>query len=312
MTWSGGIVPYGEFSVVIPLGITVTLARSVFELKLKTCDIFGSLVLGSNSSSFTFNYPPNIIVHSDGILQDMTTNKRLIVPVLSLITLHPGGKLSGSGTVLQIYTKTSGIIQLGSTVALALSGPFTCGILSSGVPLSFNKVTFIAVQSGNFKAGSTYLGGLAPTNDICTLVGGCGVSIGPGVTLSTGDLDGELNINIDEITVDSTAILSLGTAGSSGGFKFRYPLQLKIYGQLAYACLGGGIYIPTASAINFYLGSRMTSTVSVFIQVYNTLTGANIGLRRILGLSVFGPMFFTISITGTISISIVGKWRVLR
>ena len=58
----------------------MTLARASLEIRMKTCNVFGSLVLGSGSPSFTFNYPPNIIIHSGGVLQDLTSSKLVAEP----------------------------------------------------------------------------------------------------------------------------------------------------------------------------------------------------------------------------------------
>jgi hypothetical protein len=284
----------------------VTLARTSLEIQLKTCDVFGSLVLGSGNPSFTFNYPPNIIIHSGGVLQDLTSSKQIYIPPSSLVTLYPGGALSSAGTILQTFSSLPAASSAGASVALPLSGPFTCGILPDGTLRSFNKVTFITTMSGDFTSGSTFLGGMAPTAEISSLVDGCGIDVPKGFTLSTADLNGVLNMKIDVITVLLGGILQLCTPGSKSGFKFMYRVQLLIWGQLSSVCGGGGIFLPPGSAMNFYPGGKFISLESTFIQVFDITSGLNIGTELLLDILINGPYFITISLSGDISISIIG------
>jgi len=126
-----------------------------------------------------------------------------------------------------------------------------------------------------------------------------------GYTLTTGDLNGVLNIQFDEIDVVSGASFQLGTSSSSAGFQFNYAVQLDAYGTLGFVgTSGAGIYIPTGSAFDFYGGSSFTSQVATYIQVYNSLTGANIGSSLSLSTSFSGPYYVTVSSNGTVSISV--------
>ncbi|CAF5125505.1 unnamed protein product, partial [Rotaria socialis] len=76
------------------------------------------------------------------------------------------------GTVLQIFQ--GGVVRASFTVTSA-SGPFTCGMLADGSIQTYNSVTAIAVMSGDFTAAGTFLGGFAPSADICS--GGCGIQV---------------------------------------------------------------------------------------------------------------------------------------
>ena len=125
-----------------------------------------------------------------------------------------------------------------TTTQLPQFSPFTCGILP-GRQLSDRLVTFIAIQSGSFTTGSVYLGGFAPSNGLCALVGGCGIGVVSGVVLSTADLDGKLDIQINTIFVESNATLSLGTPNQPGGFRFRNPVRIDVYGVVALVSSNG-------------------------------------------------------------------------
>jgi hypothetical protein len=303
LTWTNGIVPFSGCSVVIPAGITVTLARSVLEFPVNTFDIYGSIAFGSGSSSFTFNYPPSIIVHSGGIIQDLTSSRRFLIPSSSFLVIYNGGGFSSAGTVIQSYTSSG----LGSSVTVTTAaGPFTCGVLPDGTLLSFTEVTYIVTQSGGFTFGSTYLGGFAPSTEGCS--SGCGLYVPSGYVLSTSDLNGVLGLQVDQIFVAVGGRFELGTVGLSSGFRFSYPCRIDVYGTLAFVgSLGGGIYIPGGSFINFFPGAIFTSTVVTFIQIIDAVTLVNIGVRFTLATLISGPYFITISITGIISISVIGR-----
>ena len=302
LTWADGIVPYGDCSVVISAGVTVTLARSELEIRVKKFDVFGNLALGSGSATFKFLFATNILIRAGGILQDMTTEKRILVAAGSLVTILPGGRVSSSVTVLQTFSATG----LGASVVLPSSGPFTGGVLASGVILSYNKVTFIAIASGGFTSGDTFLGGEPPSADICSSTVACGVAVTAGVTLSTADLNGKLDLNIDLISVVAGAVLELGTPGSSAGFKFKNKIKLDVFGKLAAVFSGGGIRLPFGSILGIRGGATFTSLIISFIQSFNSLTDADVGPPVVLPLFFSGPLFYQISSTGLIVITITG------
>jgi hypothetical protein len=78
-------------------------------------------------------------------------------------------------------------------------------------------------------------------------------------------------------------------------------------GSLTFVGSGGGIFIPSSSAFNFFGGGIFTSTfASAFIQVFSLTTGLSIGTPEILGSSFSGPYFITISVDGGFLISVNG------
>jgi hypothetical protein len=303
-TWLDGVVPFARCSIVISAGITVTIARAALTFPLKKFDIYGVLRCGDGHTSFQFNYATHIFVHSGGVVEDLTSTKHFLLPGNSHITSYSSGSFGSVGTVIQTYFSAS----LGNSITInSPSGSFTCGILLSGSVLSFPRITFIAIESGGFLSGDTYLGEIAPSIDICS--DGCGVYIAPGVTLSTADLDSKLDIDIVQIDVALGATVELGTSGSNKGFRFKFPIEFNVFGALSFICSGGGIYIPgghgTRSGINFFYGSSFTSIVETFIQIFDILTGDNIGAPLILPTVLTGPYFVIITIDGTIIINVI-------
>jgi hypothetical protein len=313
-TYLGGMAPTpsicGPMSpceLYVPPGYTLTTTdlNGVLNMNFAIINVAsgGTLQCGSGNSPFTFNYPVNIIVNSQGVIQFLTSNPTLLLPPSSIITLYAGGSFSTTGVVVQTYTSAGP----GSSVTFNTPmGPLTCGILPSGTVVMFNMVTFICIKNGPFTSGPTYLGGMAPTPSICGPMSPCELYVPQGYTLTTTALNGVLNMNFAIIYVAPGGTLQLGMPGSNAGFGFTYAVQLNVYGTLSFACSGGGINIPPNSEVNFYSGGSFTSIVVTFIQVYNPSTNVNIGQPMPLQISFSGPYFITITITGTIYTSTTG------
>ncbi|CAM4833497.1 unnamed protein product [Rotaria magnacalcarata] len=284
--WADGIVPYGNCSVAITAGFTVTLPRPAMEIRMRQCDVYGALALGSGSSTFTFNFPSNIMVRSGGMIEDQTSNKNFLFPSNSIMTILSGGRFAAAGTILQTYNSNGP----GTSVTLrSASGPFTCGMLPDGSVQSYNSVTFIAIQSGGFTSGGTFLGGVAPSSDVCSA--GCAIRVAAGIMLSTADLNGVMTLSIDSIYVSLGATLQLGTPGSSSGFKFLSAIILDIFGQMSFVASGGNIMLPPNSNFDIAAGGAFRSSISISIQIFNPRTGLNIGSPQILGTSITDGTF---------------------
>ncbi|CAF4971696.1 unnamed protein product, partial [Rotaria socialis] len=201
------------------------------------------------------------------------------------------------GTVLQIFQ--GGVVRASFTVTSA-SGPFTCGMLADGSIQTYNSVTAIAVMSGDFTAAGTFLGGFAPSADICS--GGCGIQVIGGVTLSTAGLHGVLNFEITSITVAIGATFQLGTPGATTGFKFQFSIKLSILGDMSFVGSGGFIMLPPGSEFNIAAGGGFSSSISVSIQIFNPLTGLAIGPLQTLGTLISGGTFtLTVSASGSVA-----------
>jgi len=160
--------------------------------------------------------------------------------------------------------------------------------------------------SGDITSGSTFLGGNAPSATIATLVGGCDIDVPSPYTLSTAGLNGVMNMQINDLYVESGATCQLGTPSLTNGFRFISHIKLEIYGLLSFVGGGGGILIPTNSALDFYPGGSFLSLILTYLQVFDPITGLFIGSSYMLSLSFAGPLYFTISALGQFLISILG------
>lgn len=300
-TWTNGTIPYGNCTIVIPAGITVTLARPIFELRMRQCDIFGTLIVGGGNQNFRFNNPSAITVHSGGNLVDASSEKKILIPTNSLLMVHPNGNVGSSGTTLQLIKRNGNVAQnLGSSAVIPSTGPHTCGILGSGQIIADNKIIYIAVGVGSILRGSTFLGGVGPTAALCAAAGGCRLNIQSGASVETGDLDDDFNINFDEINVQSNGRFFLGKPGSNKGIKFRFRFRLNCFGSITFAGAGGNILLAVGSEWRFEIGGAFAAAFSVVMQTYNGITGLVISAIS-LGPSFFGPIVYIISSSGGIS-----------
>ena len=277
------------------------------DLNIRKCDVYGTLALGSSTSdSIEFRSALNIIVYSTGTVVDNTRSHVIRLPERALFTMYPGASFQGVQTVIQAYSISGASLSGNTSIVLGSSfqGPKTCGILPGGQIEQFSQVTYIVTSSGDFNSPSTWLGGIVPTADVCSSVGGCGMSVSTGYTLSTASLNGECNINFNVIRISVGAILQLGTSGSSAGFKFRFLFQLNCYGILSDVTgTTGGIFVPPGSTLSFFEGSSFSSLVATVLRVYNPTSNVLIGTGLVLSTSFRGPFFIYISITGEITTS---------
>ena len=308
-TWLFGVVPFAGCSIVIPVGITVIWARPALTFPLEKIEIFGNLGFGSGSSSFKFDFPVKINCRSGGQIRDLTSSKLFILAESSLIIVRPGGSFAAAGTVIQISSPSG---PGNSTTVDSASGPFTCAALGGGVIVSYKSVAFIVVQSGNVLSSSSYLNDEAPSAEACD--SGCAIYISSGVALSTAGLSGGvLNFKIAQIDVPSGATFDVGEAGSNDGLKCLFPIEINVRGTFGYRSSGGKISIPSgngdSSGINFFAGGKISSTVIVFIQVYNIITGVDIGPPLECPSDLVGPFFILIVIDGTFVINVIGIKR---
>ncbi|CAM4850655.1 unnamed protein product, partial [Rotaria magnacalcarata] len=298
--WSGGLAPSGNFSLSIPAGITITISGGTLSLQMLRCDVYGTLALGSGSATFTFAFPPTIIVRSSGKLLDQTSSNVFLFPSNSIIAVLSGGGFGAKGTALKIV---QGGVAGASFTLTSATGPFTCGMLPDGSIETYDSVTAIAINSGDFTAAGTFLGGFAPSADICS--GGCGIEVISGVTLSTAGLNGALNFDITSITVATGATFQLGTPGASTGFKFSSAVTLSISGHMSFVGSGGYIRLPPGSDFNITAGGAFSSAISVSIEIFDLLTGLAIGPLQTLGTLISGGTF-TLSVSASGSVTIGG------
>ena len=120
----------------------------------------------SQQTNFIFNFPTNIIVQNGGILRDLTLKQEIYYSVGSILTIHQGGTFAGRNTMIYSYTAIPAVANTKSNFSIGSqrTGPFTCGFLSQGTIQTFDQVTFIAVQSGEFTQKTTWLADFMPTS----------------------------------------------------------------------------------------------------------------------------------------------------
>ena len=250
-------------------------------MNVRTLTIAGTFkIVSTGGIGFGFNFPANVVVQNGGKLQDQTDTNRIYIRKDSILTFLPGSSFSGTNTKLYTFggsiseatSSSTASASFGSTIKV----PFTLTVSPDGTTRRFRSVMCLARQSGGFRDSATWLGGVAPTLDFCASAGGCDIYIPPGITLSTDSLDGELDIQFNQITVSSGAIFQLGKAGLTKGFRFKLATTLQIFGTLQDVTGGtGGILVPVKSSLNVFFGARFTSSLSTFLRVFDSTTGSS-------------------------------------
>ena len=308
--WSEKIVPYGSCSVNIVASARVTIPRLAFELNVIDYFDYGTLVLGTpNNDSFTFRKTPNIIVYPGGVLQDATGLKQLFSPEGTLFTVYPGGTFDANGSTLTTYTQTRAerIVDTRLTIQTSFRTGYTCGILPGGVIQQFFRVTYMVSGSDDINVGSIFLGRRPPTQSVCAVVGGCGLSVSLNFVLSTVSLGGRINTNFVVIDITVSATMQLGSPELTTDIWFMFPVIINIRGLLEVLTNSAScIYLPFNSVINIFPGGRFRSTAPTSLCVYNSATGLPTGVRLPLTTAVDGPFYVTIIDTGDINTSFIG------
>ena len=307
-TWEDGQIPSGACSIVILSGITVTFTGSVFNIKVPSITISGSFIF-SSTIDITFEIIINIIIEAGGSLQDQTSQHQWNLLAGSTCTFYSGSSFTGSNTMIYVYTVGESGIVFGASVSFgsSFSGPFTFAIILTGEIQTFTKVTFIAGVSGGFGTKGTWLGGIVPTADFCASIGGCGLYISSGCDLDTSELGGELNINFNAISIASGGTFSLGSTGSSTGFRFLFNCQFNIFGILNFVSSAGGLYLPFGSAFNLFGGAQISSSIAVEVRTYDVKIGGVGTIVSSFTSSFSGTFYVSVSVEGVAVESSEGK-----
>jgi hypothetical protein len=280
-------------------------------LNITRLDIYGSLVLGSaNSDSFTFQFPPVITVYRDGSIQDATAKNQIYSPEDTLMNIYPGGRFIGQNTTIITYnpTRATQRAERGLDIGSPFSGPFTCGILPGDLVQFYYRITFMVRKSGEFLLATTWLGGVAPSHALCTLAGGCGLSITAGYTVTTVSLNGRLAMLFVSISISIQGLLVLNSPASPPGFQFLYPMDFGCSGGLRYdGAPGGSIFMPPGSNFNLFPSAQFTSISTVSLTIFDPLTNVIISVSTTLSATFVGPYYVAVSVTGITSISIISE-----
>ena len=305
--WKSGTVPSGKCTVIIPSGFTVTFTGDIFTYQVTTLTIGGTFVF-SSTTSITFKYAISIVVEATGSFKDQSSQHKIYFLGGSFCSFYSGASFVGSGTIAYYYKTlpASGSFGAKYTLGSKFSGPFTFLISLSGEIKNFASLTFIASGSGGFLSKSTWFGGLVPSASLCSLLG-CRLYIPKGCAVTTAELKGTLDINFNEISVDSGATFSLGTAGLSGGFRFKYRFTFNIRGILGFASPSGSIELPWGCAFNFFSGASFSSSRTCQVRTYNPSSWTVGSMLLSLSASYKSAFFCGVSLLGVKTISKTGK-----
>lgn len=295
----GGAIPKAGATISIPAGISISLSGLSFGINVAQWDLSGTLVLGQGSDGFTFTNPLNMIVRAGAAINDLTTGHRITLPRKSGIMVLKGATFGAIGTLLRL----SGSVGAdGSLTLSSIAGPFTVGGFGNGMLKLYNRLTFLVGQSGRFTSPDTFLGGFCPGAQLCA--DGCDIEVQSGATLSTDDLNGVLNFPVGTISTLLGGGLELGTVGLNTGFQFSSAINLNLFGGLKFTASGGFLRFPGSSNFNLREGGWFSSGISAGIQIFNPLTGANIGNPFLLGTRLAGGSFLLgFALDGTMSSS---------
>ena len=308
--WRNQITPYSPAYVIIPRNVVVTLSRDILDLDMTDCDVYGTLVLGSSTSrSFTLNYPANVTIYENGTLQFPSSVREFISPPETLMITFPSGSLVGENVTITTSSNSRALARTDSRAFFGGNkrGPYTSCGLSGGSTFGDDSVANLPRRSGEFTDSNSWFGRKAPSSNVCERAGGCSLQIVTSVSLSTASLNGNLDIRFNIVVVSIISTLQIGTPGFGGGFRFRFEVQLNIFGILAEVSgTAGGIFVPPGSKLNFFPGASFTSIVATHLYVYDPNTNA-ILTSITLEVSLTGPFYVSVAISGTISTSTIGN-----
>ncbi|CAF4203673.1 unnamed protein product [Rotaria magnacalcarata] len=113
-------------TVIIPHNVTVYISSQTgLTINILSMRVYGTLQIGSSINSslttFTFQYPVNMMIFKGGVLQDLTLHHRWSVSSNTIITIYYGGSfISSQPTTLISNTNNST-----ATFNSSISGPYT-------------------------------------------------------------------------------------------------------------------------------------------------------------------------------------------
>jgi hypothetical protein len=132
--------------------------------------------------------------------------------------------------------------------------PMSFSISPRGLHFLFSLtlgISLLVQESGDFNDQQTWCGELIPVPSMCTLNGGCILTIPSSITLSITDIDGQLSLPITTWIIDGT--LNLGAPGLPTGFYFGASCNVTVNsgGALIDLTTGNqsGIYFPQNSQL---------------------------------------------------------------
>jgi hypothetical protein len=294
-TWVGGVAPYGNATVIIPAGITVTIPGPTLDVAVSSFTVSGTLAVGQGSSTFQFLYPTFILIQTGGTFQDLTTSKTIGTATNSQIINNGGNTIVGSTMVTTATgTSTLGKRAIGDTfVVLVTSITITVVEIFRVFPI----ITPYCGFSGSILSPLSYFGGYVPTTVVCN-TNGCGLFVPFGIILNTVDLGGRSRMRFDLITIAAGATFQMGTPGASG-FVFGFPPRIDVSGTFAVVMSSGQIQAFGGIAFNLFGGAVF---VASFVVQFATLSASGVVLGFLsISPGATGPLFSVVGADGSTS-----------
>jgi hypothetical protein len=126
-------MPRNDSTVIIPHNMTVYInSEPGLTINIRSVKVYGTLQIGSptNSSSttFTFQYPTNMMIFSGGVLQDLTSTHQWFVSSNTIITIYNDGSFISSQPTKLISNFNNSTETFNSSI----SGPYTITINLQG------------------------------------------------------------------------------------------------------------------------------------------------------------------------------------
>ncbi|CAF1206936.1 unnamed protein product, partial [Didymodactylos carnosus] len=120
-TWGRSVVPEIGSTVIIPDGVTVYISdQPGLAINISSLRVYGRLQIGSSnntsSTTFTFQYPINIMIFNKGVLQDLTSTHRWFVLSNTIITIYIGGSFISSQSTTLVYSHNNSTLTLNSII----------------------------------------------------------------------------------------------------------------------------------------------------------------------------------------------------
>ncbi|CAF3132793.1 unnamed protein product [Rotaria socialis] len=257
-------MPTNGSTVIIPHNVTVSISSQTgLTINIISMRVYGTLQIGSSINSslttFTFQYPVNIMIFKGGVLRDLTQNHRWFVLSNTIITIYNGGSfISSQPTTLISNTNNST-----ATFNSSISGPYTITVDLQGKIQKYSSITFAPSESGDFGLNSTWLGGLAPTVDRCSPDdGGCNLIIPTNFNITRENNQSTINgVNV--------YIYGLFEISSWASYLFLYPMHFFVYnGGVFQDSTINGFYFRINTSINIYAGGLFVTHSPSYIISY--------------------------------------------
>ena len=290
----------------VPSGITINIYGPVLGFDARTIFVYGTLnLVPDGNSQLAFGYRVNIVVGGGGSLSIAGDTPSLSFPVGSAVMFAPNAVCLAASTSIYSYATTIDTSALVSGVSLSSSlvSPFTVFIDDVGSAGTFTSFTIVLEQTGTFTDSDIWPGSYVPTNDYCSIPGGCNLYIRSGMTLLTDSISNLLlNVSFATITIDTGATLQIGIPGAAAHFGFLYPVNIDCYGTVEFvSSTGFGIFLPLLSSLNFFNGAFFSDSVDTALYSYDPTVSYTAISSTPLSASIAGPQFFQIDASGVIT-----------